>query len=240
MSPNNSSSRKERPTRVATPQGVLYFKRASLDLVKRLDALLPLGLVISGDTGTDIRFGITMVDGSRELRFLKQQPPEVSEDEAGTLLLANRILVASCLARFQVESGNGLFWPIFYRRRKPQGVEAGIAYLGRGNDPSLSGIDGVETAFDDDFSPGFTQALFHFVEMLKAESQVTGITLQPCIGLDVRNAGQLGVLDFDFLVLDSEVVCLKAEVDPKDPIWTVIRSQGIDTVIHIPALPLAL
>jgi hypothetical protein len=125
-------------------------------------------------------------------------------------------------------------------KNAPQGVEAGIAYTGWGFDSPPVGADPVTTSFDGDFSPGFTRAMMSFVEIIKAESQVTGITLQPCIGLDVRNCSLLGQLYFDFLVLDQDVFCLKSEISKQDPIWTLLRSAGIDTLFHMPSWPLAL
>lgn len=104
----------------------------------------------------------------------------------------------------------------------------------------MEGGEDATAAFDADFGAGFTKALVAFIEILQAEFQVTGLALQSCFGLDVREYSQLGYIDFNFLVLDGEVVCIRPEPQANEPAWTILRSQGIDTVYHLPSLQVAL
>jgi hypothetical protein len=58
-----------------------------------------------------------------------------------------------------------------------------------------------------------------------------------CLGLDYRPRSALEQLGFQFLVRGSEVFCLKTKISEQDPIWTAIRSTGIDRMYHLPSVP---
>jgi hypothetical protein len=80
--------------------------------------------------------------------------------------------------------------------------------------------------------------MMSFVESIKMESQVWGVTLPRCIARDVRDCTSLEHLAFDFLVLDQEVFCLRSKLSERDPVWALLRATGIDTLIHMPSWPL--
>ena len=228
------------PSQVITPQGVLHFKAATQSTVSRLHNLLPLGLRRVSEDQTGAQFGIVAQWGEETLQFVKQQPLDVSIEEARTVYLANSLLIASTISAFLVRGHEGCFWPLNYIRQKSEGIETGIAYTGMERVGYGEEAHTSSRAYDDTIGTGFTDMMVAFIEELKVQSQQTGMTLQNCIGLDVRDRKQLGSISFDFLVLDQNVICLKTSIREDDPVWTVLRANGIDSVIHMPAVPIEL
>lgn len=233
---NQPSCRK----RINTPQGTLHIEEPEPEFIKSLDEALPMGLRVFKDLRNGARYGIVVKESDREMRFVKQQSPEFDPVPAKLVHIANQILIAATLAQYLFHRNPGLFWPLTYERTKPKGVEVGIAYTGSAHAPESSQLSGPLTAFDREFSLGFTLKMRNFVEALKVESLVTGITLHPCFGFDVHNRSQLNEISFGFLVMGQVVVCLKTVLSESDPVWTMLRSRGIDSVIHMPAVPLEL
>ena len=228
------------PSQIVTPQGVLHFEPPTRSTLSRLHNLLPFGLRKINEAETGARFGIVVQWGEDRLQFVKQQPPEVSIEDALTVYLANSLLIASTIPAFLVRGHEGCFWPLNYVRRKAAGVESGIAYTGMERVGYGDEAHTASRAYDDDIGTGFTDMMVAFIEELKLQSKKTGITLQDCIGLDVRDRNHLENISFNFLVLDQEVICLKTSIREDDPVWTVLRANGIDSVIHMPAVPIEL
>ena len=225
------------PSQVVTPQGVLHFEPWTRSIISRLHNLLPFGLrkINADQIGAD--FGIVMKWGEDRLQFVKQQPPEVSIDDARTVYLGNSLLIASTIPAFLVRGHEGCFWPFNYIRQKAERIETGIAYAGM--ERVGYGDDYTRTrAFDAAIGDGFTDMMETFIEELKLQSRQMGITLQQCIGLDVRDQQHLESIAFDFMILDRGVICLKTCIREDDPVWTVLRANGIDSVIHLPAVPI--
>jgi hypothetical protein len=75
------------------------------------------------------------------------------------------------------------------------------------------------------------------VRAIQAASNESGITLQQPIGFDLRPRSALETLGFGFLVHGPLIYCLKCHVREDDPAWTVLRSTGIEHVLHLPSVP---
>ena len=132
--------------------------------------------------------------------------------------------------------------PCNYIRAKEGGqFESGIAYFGY---PSAEGREHLdfpyENSFDGQFGHGFTTMMLAFIRALQGSSRTTGITLPRPVGLDVRYRLELGSLGMGFLIVGSQIACLKTVVSEQDPVWTVLRSTGISEVFHVPSLPAAI
>lgn len=223
---------------ISTPQGSISFAEPEPRKLRSLRAALPLGAVAYSKETNGARYGIVMKCGDDEAWAIKQQPPEVPEESLQTAYLGNSILIALSIRRYMKNGFGGCLMPCPYFRRKPAGIEAGIAYFGS---PSAAGIEAAEFpfegAFDNQFGHGFTTMVTHFVKALKSSTKESGITLQPCIGLDYRPRSALDSLGMQLLIHGSELYCLKTEVSERDPIWTAVRSTGIDRVTYLPSLP---
>ena len=56
----------------------------------------------------------------------------------------------------------------------------------------------------------------------------------------LSGAVQLGYLEFGFLLVGSQVVCLKTRIAHDDLAWTALRETGITSVFYLPCLPAAI
>jgi hypothetical protein len=227
------------PQSVKTPQGVIHLNHPDKATIHALFECLPMGLRMFPEKYQGASYGIVVKKGEQEMNFLKQQSPEVSKENAGTILRANSILIAAALAEYLSLGRDGWFWPSAYLKQKQSGLEVGIFYAGGGSFDAYDN-ESILSTYDDALGNGFTVRMKEFIDGLKAQSRRTGITLSPTIGLDIRARSQLGSLAFGFLLLDQKVICLKTSVREDDPIWAVIRSSGIDTLTHLPSVPLEL
>ena len=224
---------------VKTPQGPVELCQPDPAQLRALREVLPMGAVQYSDTPNGARFGLVMKCGDREALAVKQQPIEVPTEVAKTCYMANSVLIALSL-RTYIENGfSGYMMPCAYMRDKgAKGVEAGIAYFGAPDPKGKEALDFPhDNAFDNQFGTGFTIMLTQAIRAIQAASKDSGITLQHPIGLDVRPRSALETLGFGFLVHGPLIYCLKTQVREDDPVWTVLRSTGIEHVIHIPSLP---
>jgi len=223
---------------IITPQGSITFFDPEPKKLGSLRSALPLGVVAYSTETNGARYGIVMKCGDDEAWAIKQQHPEVPEESFQAAYLSNSILIALSIHQYMKKGFGGCLMPCPYFKKKPSGVEAGIAYFGS---PSTEGIESAEFpfegSFDHQFGHGFTTMITHFVEALKYSSKKFGITLQPCLGLDARPRSALESLGMQFLIHGSELYCLKTAVSENNPIWTALRATGIDRVIHLPSLP---
>jgi hypothetical protein len=224
--------------KVATPQGEVDLIQPDRRRLRSLRAALPPGVLAYSSEVNGARYGIVMKCGDTESWAIKQQPPEVPEKTLQAAYMGNSILIALSILRYIEFGFGGCLMPCPYIRKKQAGIEAGIAYFGA---PCTTGIEAAEFpfegAFDNQFGHGFTTMFSHFVKELQRSSDESGITLQPCLGLDYRPRSALEQLGFQFLIHGSGFFCLKTKISEQDPIWTAIRSTGIHRMYHLPSVP---
>lgn len=224
---------------IKTPQGPVELISPTIPHLQALRARLPLGIVQYGEARNGARFGVLMKCGEQELFAVKHQPVEVEREHLQTCYMANSVLIAISLREYIEHDFSGLMMPCPYVRDKgSKGIEAGIAFF-VGPDPhGREALDFPhDNAFDNQFSTGFTVMLTAAIRALQTASKDSGITLMQPIGLDVRPRSALETLGFGFLVLGSQVYCLKTHVTEQDPVWTCLRGEGIESVVHVPSVP---
>jgi hypothetical protein len=202
-----------------------------------------MGLVRFGEPANGADYGIVMKCGEREAYAIKHQPPDLPEEAwAQNQFVINSLLVALTLRRYIDHGFSGVFLPCPYWRKKAENRhEVGLAYFGA---PSSGGIEANEfefkfqSAWDNQFGAGFTVMFTTFIKELQRTEADSGLKLQRSIGLDYRPRLALGTLGFGFLVQHKDVFCLKTVVTEQDPIWTALRSAGIEEVYRLPSVPL--
>jgi len=229
---------------VKTPQGPIELCPPEPAQLRALRELLPLGAVQYSEPQHGARFGVVMKCGSQEAFAVKQQPVEVPTEAARTCYAANSLLIALSLRIYLEHGFSGFMMPCAYLRDKgANGVEAGIAYFGAPDPNGKEALDFPHAdafggdAFDKPFGTGFTIMLTQAFRAIEAASKDSGIPLQQPIGFDVRPRSALETLGFGFLAHGPLIYCLKCHVREDDPAWTVLRSTGIEHVIHIPSVP---
>ena len=77
----------------------------------------------------------------------------------------------------------------------------------------------------------------HFYEDLKSISKEDGFPLSPVIGLDVRQADQLGKLVVLLMVHGRTVFVCKPGVEEDDMILTILADGGVEEFVLLPCLP---
>ena len=227
---------------VNTPLGEVRLLPPPVELLRAIRAFLPFGAVryVPSQQGAD--FGLVMQCGGQELFAVKQQSMNCDEPQSRVSYQANAILTAHSLAGYLTHGFGGLFMPCNYLRAKEGGqFESGIAYFGH---PSAKGPEHLdfphENSFDGQFGHGFTTMMTAFIRALQQSSRTTGITFSRSVGLDVRYRLELGLLGMAFLLVGSQIACLKTVISEQDPVWTVLRDTGISEVFHVQSLPAAI
>jgi hypothetical protein len=226
---------------IVTQFGEVTLREPTTELLAAIRSYLPLIHNDPPEQGAD--YGLVMQSGTLELVGVRQQPKDAFYEQCLGSQWDNNILIAHSLAGYLQAGFSGLFLPCTYLATKKHPLfESGIAYFGC---PSPAGRERQDhpfgSAFDGQFGHGFTIMVTEFMRALTQSSVATRIPLPLPVGLNVRYRQQLGYLDFGFMLVGSQVVCLKTELAPEhDLSWTALRETGITTVFHLPCQPAAI
>ncbi len=227
---------------VNTPQSEVRVLPPPVELLLAIRAFMPFGAVrfVPAQQGAD--FGLVMQCGEQELFAVEQQPMDCDERQSRISHQANALLITHSLADYRAHGFGGLFMPCTYIRTKENGqFESGIAYFGYPSSRGRECLDfPYENSFDGQFGHGFTTMMTSFIRALQQSSRTTGITLSRPVGLDVRYRLELGSLGLEFMLVGSQIACLKTVVSEHDPVWTVLRDTGISEVFHVPSISAAI
>lgn len=199
---------------------------------------LPLGLVGYQTPVHGAEYGIVIQCDDESLWAIKQQGPDIPEDLLPTIHMQHSLLIAASIGRYLAAGFEGCLVPTIYFKKKPSGIETGIAYFGAPAPTLQQPADlSPQTAFDNQLGPGFTAMVTRFIQELQHQSKQTGMPLQPCIGLDPRPVSALGTLTLGFLIHGQNVYCLKPAVTESNPLWTALRASGVTHLYDLPSLP---
>lgn len=225
---------------LSTPQGEITLLEPTAELLQTIRSLLPFGLIQFDPAKDGATFGIVMHCGEWELFGVGQRVEDCLSKESWAAQETNNLLIAHSLATYLKAGFAGLFLPCVYERPKPhRRFESSIAYFGC---PLPQGRESLEfphqNSFDHQFGTGFTTMVTAFLLALRQSALATRIPLIPPTGLDVRYCSDLGYLNFGFMLVGPQVVCLKRTLPPEtDPVWALLRGTGISTVFHLPSIP---
>jgi hypothetical protein len=227
-------------TTIANQFGEVTLLEPPTELLATIRSYLPFGLIHNDPPEQGADYGLVMQCGELDLLGVRQQPEDAPYEQCLGMQVDNNILIAHSLANYLRAGFSGLFLPCTYLTVKKTSLyQSGVAYFGY---PSPYGREcqefPFEGAFDGQFGHGFTVMLTEFMRGLPLSAAATGIPLPPPKGLNVRYRGQLGYLDFGFMLVGSQVVCLKTRIAmANDLTWTALAETGITTVFHLPCLP---
>ena len=223
---------------LTTPDGLIEITQPDdLQLASVRDAL-PFGLIGYPAPIHGAEYGIVTQCGDELLWAVKHQGPDTPETLLPTLHAESSLLIAASIGRYLNAGFEGCLLPTFYFKKKPTGIETGIAYFGS---PAPSQMQPAElspqTAFDSQLGHGFTAMITRFIRELQHSSKVSGIPLQPCIGLDPRPLNALGILTLGFLIHGQDVYCLKPAITESNPLWSALRASGVTHLCDLPSIP---
>lgn len=224
---------------VSTPHGEVRIVPATEEIVRRLRAVLPLGLVrlSEADAQGGAEYGLVMQRGEEELSALKLQPPDYGVDCLDSALESNQGLVCRALAAYRRRGYSGAIFPTPYVRRKGPGlIEPGIAVFAF---PAADGPEAEEFCpdllrglYDDRLGRGFAALAFAFVRDLASQSAPPPARLVPeDRAEDGSAASSMEEEFFDVLAGPLDDPLPFPDVEPEPP---PRRSRGL---VEPPPLP---
>lgn len=200
--------------------------------LKEIQGVLPYGFYPLNQEINGYKYGFVVKCESDEMKCIKQQPVEYSEDVAHKLLLIHHILILHTYLKIKDQIGDSIYYATPYLKDKGHNrFESGIAHFIFPN--NIKAADGNK-AFDSFLGIGAT-TLFQkfastFMEIMKQE----GLSLS-YIGIDIRTRAQLGALFSGFMLYKGNIIFHGAKVEEGDPRFDLLRKEGIKQIIHMPS-----
>ena len=233
---------------ISTTHGAVKIERPSPVLLRNLRSLLPFGACQLAPSDTsDIKYGIVMQCDQTEVCCVKQEAVAGSREDATRWMELQHWICVEALSQFKAEGFSGGYLPAPYLRQRADGPagsakwEAGVSHF---IFPSHTGIESQEfpldRAFDDDFGHGATIMLKRFLAHFKEAFLNSGLSSPQYFSLNVRPRLHLQSLAMYFLSVGPHLICLRENLRSEDPAWTILAGKGVETVFHMPCVPLAI
>lgn len=138
---------------------------------------------------------------------------------------------------------SGAYLAAPYMRQRRNGLwEAGVSHFifPSGNNKELPD-KGLSQVYERQFGEGATSMFGGFTECFKKVFNKTKLPMPGYLGIDIRTRSHLMNLGMYFMVLDSQMICLRANLREKvDAGWTIFSSAGINNIYHLPALSMTI
>ena len=230
-------------TKIKTPKGSLDVYEPEIEVLRRLQTLLPYGVMPFDETVNGADFGIVMDCGGKEVFCLKQQPLEVERNQAEELFGLQHLLIVEAYCRYIKMGFHGAYLAAPYLKQRDNGLwEAGVSHFifPPNKDTNLWGKLFTK-AYDKQFGNGATSMFDSFIKCYKKAFYEANLTMPQYIGIDIRSRSHLQSIAMNFMVLNSEVFCLRANLrEEEDMAWAILASAGINKVFYFPSVPLAI
>jgi hypothetical protein len=229
---------------IPTARGAIKIEHPSSVLLRNLRSLLPFGACqLAPPEGGDGKFGIVMQCDEMEVFCIKQESVECSREDANRWMEIQHWICVEALSQFRAEGFSGAYLPAPYLRQRDSGLwETGISHF---IFPSPTGIEAQEfpfdSAFDDGFGHGATIMLKRFLAHFKDAFLGSKLTSPQYFSLNVRPRLHLQSLAMYFLSVGPHLICLRENLrEEEDPAWTILAGAGVETVYHMPCVPMAI
>ena len=230
-------------TKIQTRKGSIDIQKPNTATLKRLQNLLTYGLMPLKETFNGADFGIVMQCGEQEVYCLKQQPLEVERKQAEQLFQLQHFMIMEAYCRYIQLGFSGAYLASPYLKQRDNGLwEAGVSHFIFPSENELEySEESFSKAYDNQFGNGATNMLMGFVECFKQAFSEAKLTMPQYLGIDVRPRSHLQNLSMPFMVLGSDVFCLRTNLrEQEDMAWTILANAGIDKVYHLPVLPMTI
>jgi len=226
---------------IQTNKGVIEIHAPNEEMIKKLGALLPYGMGTFKQSFDGAQYGLVMQYGTKEVCCIKQQPLEIERENAERLLQLQHFMIVDAYCCYLKNKFDGAYLAAPYIRQRDNGLwEAGVShFIFPSKTNKITPKESFRSAYDNQFGNGATEMFCHFVECFKKSFIEAKITMPHYFGLDVRTRSHLQGLAMNFMVLDSQIICLRADLrENTDAAWTILASKGIYKIYHLPAVPL--
>jgi hypothetical protein len=228
---------------IQTLKGAIEIYKPDAALLKRLQNLLKYGVLPFKQTFNGADFGIVMCCGKQEVYCLKQQPVEVERDHAEQLFQLQHIMIMEAYCKYIKLGFSGAYLASPYIRQRVNGLwEAGISHFIFPNDNEIkSSRKFFIKAYDSRFGNGATNMFIGFGECFNEAFGEAKLSKPQYLGIDIRPRSHLQNLAMNFMVLDSQILCLQANLrEYEDVGWAILASYGINKIFHLPSLPMTI
>gem|GEM_PF-2415326 len=228
---------------IQTNKGSIEIIEPDSEMIKQLNELLPWGLDQFEETVNGVKYGIVMQKGEEEIFCIKQQPLEVERKDAERLLHIQHLMIVDAYCSYLKNGFSGAYLAALYMRQRDNGLwEAGVSHFifpSKANQKTSE--ESYHSTFDFKFGNGATEMFMDYVECFKKSFIESNITMPKYLGIDLRTRSHLQSLAMNFMVLDSKIICLRANLREKeDHAWGFLALAGINKVYHLPSVPLTI
>jgi hypothetical protein len=227
---------------ITTQKGSIEIIEHKDELLRQIRDLMPYGAAKLGTPQNEIKYGLVMQCGEQEVFCIKMQPIELERNYAEQMFQIQHFMIVEAYCKFILHGYSGMYLACPYlRQRNNQLWEAGIAnFIFPSKKGKETEIVKVSTAFDNQFGSGATTMFADFVADLRASFQQAKITFPSYFGTDVRSRSHLQSIAMNFMVLDSKIICVREKLREEEPAWSILVSNGISEICHLPSIPLAI
>ncbi len=236
-------------TEIQTPNGSVEIYEPTTEMIERLKSVLPYGLMLLDQPLDGAEFGIVMQCGDKELSCMRIKPLECEYDLAVELFNAHNYLIISSYCKYIHKGFSGAYLASSYLNQRDNNQwEAGVAnfifpYEISSESKRWRKIFSKKQLLDDQYGQGATKMFDEFIKSFTEEH--TNLDLAQFfgkyIGIGTRPRSHLQGLAMWFMVLDSEIICLRANLrEQEDSTWGFLAQQGITRVYHLPAAPMTI
>ena len=215
-----------------TQFGQIEIISPEASLIKEIQGILPYGFYPFNQEFKGYKYGFVIKCDSDEMKCIKQQPVEASEEVAHRLILIHHILILKTYLQIRDQIGDSIYYATPYLKNKgDRGFESGVAHfifpenvkVGEGND-----------CYDSYFGSGATKLFQLFVSTFQEQKKEMGLGLS-YIGFDIRTRAQLGALVSGFMLFKGHIIYHGAKIEDGDPRFAILAKAGIKQVIHMPS-----
>lgn len=220
-----------------TQFGDMTVLEPSAERVDALGALLPMGLVRLPPNPENVRYGIVMQCGDKEVYGVKQQiidlPGGLAQQEMNLL----DFLICMAVFPYLQHKFSGVLMPLKYSKPKGAQHEIGIAYFGAPHPRGREATDWEgDVVWDSRFGVGFSAMFAAFMNAVSESQKGISRSLHPMVGLDYQPRLAIGCLHLGFAIHDGDIFMLNRNVALCERPFTLFRSGGIDRVYHLPSV----
>jgi len=242
--------------KIQPPNGSIEICEPTTEMIKRLQNILPYGMILLEEPFEGAKYGIVMQCGEIELNCLRFQPLEQKYDEAVELFDIHHYLIMHSYCQYINKGFLGAYLasPCMTEREDGlwESVVANFIFpakelfedkmtlwqktLGKRQTQSNQFLD-------DQFGKGAAKMYNGFMESFSERhiSLKVDKLFGKYISVGIRPKSYLGKLAMWFMVLDSQIICLRADLrEQEDSAWEFLAKQGINKVYHLPSAPVTI
>jgi len=238
-------------TEIQTPHGSIEIHEPTIEMIRRLQTLLPYGMMILEEPIDGAKYCMAMQCEEEQMYCIRLKPLECEYDWAVRLFNIHHYLIMHSYCEYINKGLSGAYLATSYLKQRQNKLwEAGVANfifpevdVPESNTTLWKKIFSKEQAWDDQFGKGATKMLESFMESFKTEYPYLGVIdklFGKYISFGARHSQPYGGAMW-YMVLDSEIICIRPDLfEQEDKAWGYLASEGIKKVYHLPSIQMGI